>query len=66
MPERDAQFSSVHREVKVDRVVVNTTVVDMDYHRVELCIDGEEYEFIEVQNISGQSLSRSQFPTRGF
>lgn len=45
MPDDKGQFTSAHRPVKVERVVVNTTVVDMDYNRVELCIDGEEYEF---------------------
>lgn len=45
MPDDKGRFSSAHRAVKVERVVVNSTVVDMDYNRVELCIDGEEYEF---------------------
>ena len=40
-----SKFSSNHRSVKVERVEVSTTVVDMNYSRVELCIDGEEYEF---------------------
>lgn len=43
--ETKGAFSCATREVKVTRVVVNTTVVDMDYSRVELEIDGELYEF---------------------
>lgn len=43
--QNERNFNVTRRSVKVERVVVSTTVVDMDYSRVELCIDGEEYEF---------------------
>jgi hypothetical protein len=39
------QFSSVHRPVQVQRLEVVTAVVDHNYSRVELCIDGTEFEF---------------------
>lgn len=41
----ESGFRVSHRTVQVDRVEAKTTVVDMNYGRVELCIDGEEYEF---------------------
>lgn len=43
--ESKGAFSCTSRDVKVARVVASTTVVDMDYSRVEVEIDGELYEF---------------------
>lgn len=40
-----ARFSSVTRSMKVQRVEVVTADVDHNYNRVELSIDGVEFEF---------------------
>lgn len=54
------------KRIEVIRVEVQTCVVDMNYRRVELVIDGEEYEMSapEAQRL-GQLLNQAAGGTDG-